>query len=559
MTTPKLPIPSLEETLNRYLTWVKPLLTPEQWQHTAQKVHSFLHQEGIALQQQLQQFAQSLTHGNWLIDTWLSLYLAERKPLPLASNVGFMLNRQQQPLHTWLYALAKTHADYQHQRIETPFSFHQTPMCRQQWQILTGAIRQPQHQQDHYQFSQHNRHIGIFKHGYYFRIPILNEQYEAYDLSYFKQLTEQLNAFNSSNPYPITVPCYLGSHQATDILKQLAQHPDNQQLLTHLSQDLFHLSWNETASHELAHNLQAATFLPKQNVWCYKPITLWYNHTDQTLILHCEHTWQDGGTIAGIIEYAQNHLTDLPQSQPTPHIQLAPQQWQLTPALQQQWHTWQTEYQQQANHYQLHILELNKLANPPKGISLDALMQFTLQYAQLHAFQKIRNTYEAVDVSHFQHGRTECVRPISNESVQFIQALYQQQATWAQFQAALNEHKTRIKACKQGHGINRHLLGLKSLCQNTLPELFNDITYQIISTDFLSTSTMGSNKQIECFAFAPTSEHGFGINYTITPAGWRYVVSYQTNDQPAAEKLIEGIQIGATQITEWLQTHQPTE
>ena len=62
----------------------------------------------------------------------------------------------------------------------------------------------------------------------------------------------------------------------------------------------------------------------------------------------------------------------------------------------------------------------------PKGVSQDALMQFLLQYAQLTTYGKARNTYEAVDVSHFKNGRTECVRPVSEELLAFVGTLLQE-------------------------------------------------------------------------------------------------------------------------------------
>lgn len=36
------------------------------------------------------------------------------------------------------------------------------------------------------------------------------------------------------------------------------------------------------------------------------------------------------------------------------------------------------------------------------------------------------DTYEAVDVSHFKNGRTECVRPVSEESLAFVDTLLQE-------------------------------------------------------------------------------------------------------------------------------------
>lgn len=63
-----------------------------------------------------------------------------------------------------------------------------------------------------------------------------------------------------------------------------------------------------------------------------------------------------------------------------------------------------------------------------------------------------------MDVSHFKNGCTECVRPVSEESLVFVGTLLQENPSREALDAALSEHKARIKACKPGQGPNRHLL-----------------------------------------------------------------------------------------------------
>ena len=69
--------------------------------------------------------------------------------------------------------------------------------------------------------------------------------------------------------------------------------------------------------------------------------------------------------------------------------------------------------------------------------------------------------------------------------------------------------------------------------------------------DFLSTSTMGGPDAIVRFIYAPTEEHGFGVNYTTVNSGTEYVVTwvdgmpkadeFYRNLQPAAELLYDFI------------------
>lgn len=54
---PKLPIPELEDTLQRYLAALKPLQTPREHAETRHAVHEFLKHEGPELQEKLKKYA----------------------------------------------------------------------------------------------------------------------------------------------------------------------------------------------------------------------------------------------------------------------------------------------------------------------------------------------------------------------------------------------------------------------------------------------------------------------------------------------------------------------
>lgn len=480
----------------------------------------------------------------------------ERRPLPLASNVGFELNCKGASLAQWIYALSAVCADWRHGRIAVPQSFSGEPVCMAQWKVLQGSVRIAHADCDEYRFAEDSRTIGILKNGFYFRLPVLDEEGEAYHPDYFEEALQKLEGFQTANPYPVAVPSFLGSKQMAAVCGRLAENPDNAQLLDDIGQDLFHVSLNDTGNSDAEQNLAVATFQTRQSVWCYKPITLWYNRSGSGLVLHCEHTWPDGGAIVGILQHAAGYLQHTEGKMPS-EIDLQPQSWRLTDDLAELWPQWRQAYAKAAAAYGCRIIEPAKIPHPHKGISTDALMQFVLQYAQLAVFGQVRNTYEAVDVSHFQRGRTECVRPVSEGSVAFVTALCRNEASVNLFQAALAEHKARIKACKTGHGINRHLLGLKLMAvkRGMRPEIFEGKAYQTITEDFFSTSTIGGNQTVCRFAFAPTSRPGFGINYTITDNGWEFVLCYEIEQESRAELLAAAIEEGSRRLADWMEAH----
>lgn len=54
---PRLPIPALENTCNKYLAALKPLQDPREHAETSLAVHEFLHHDGPQLQTKLQEYA----------------------------------------------------------------------------------------------------------------------------------------------------------------------------------------------------------------------------------------------------------------------------------------------------------------------------------------------------------------------------------------------------------------------------------------------------------------------------------------------------------------------
>ena len=417
--------------------------------------------------------------------------------------------------------------------------------------ILQGAARVPNQEVDNFRFAP--KGSGVLLNGFYYRIAALDEQFEAYHPDAFRQAFEEILSDTHQNSYPVAVPCYLGGNDTADVYQTLQQQEDNARLLEHIEQDLFHISIsNENLDAD--NDLAQTTFQSKQNVWCYKPTTYCYNVNTKRLYLHCEHTWADGGTLKGIVTLATSK-PDTPDGKKD-HLAVNRYEWQLDADLQQNWYQCQQNYAKQAD-----LMRVTSVCVPfngltiPKGVSQDALMQFLLQYAQLTTYGKARNTYEAVDVSHFKNGRTECVRPVSEESLAFVGTLLQENPSREALDAALAEHKARIKACKLGQGPNRHLLGLKLMATRAggeLPEIYKDEGYQTFTTDFLSTSTVGDNSTVVNFAFAPTSVGGLGINYTITPEGWLYTVSHTQEQQEKVNIFVNALKVGGQNLLEFL-------
>lgn len=86
---PKLPIPTLQDTLNKYLKSVKPFLNLDELKNTEDVIKQFGTENGFALQEYLIYKAEKLE--NWLSDWWLNAaYLDFRSSVVVWSSPGLI-------------------------------------------------------------------------------------------------------------------------------------------------------------------------------------------------------------------------------------------------------------------------------------------------------------------------------------------------------------------------------------------------------------------------------------------------------------------------------------
>lgn len=210
------------------------------------------------------------------------------------------------------------------------------------------------------------------------------------------------------------------------------------------------------------------------------------------------------------------------------------------------------------------------------GFSPDAFVQMAFQAAYYGMYGRIESVYEPAMTKMFFHGRTEAVRSVTPESVEFIRTFWADSPPAKKVEAlkkACEKHSALTKDCAKAQGHDRHLYALMSIWQRQvdgdpelstsngdesstngwssptsdrepnssvpspnrnsvgsdqeslhmspsrqhqplLPALFADPGWDKINTTILSTSNCG-NPCLRHFGFGPTSGEGFGIGYII--------------------------------------------
>ncbi|RNA01379.1 choline O-acetyltransferase [Brachionus plicatilis] len=92
---PKLPVPDLKHTLEKYLRCLMPILSEEAYDRTEKIVGDFIADGGIGEKLQQVLIKESEIKENWVYDWWLEdMYLFNKLPLPINSNPGMIFPKE---------------------------------------------------------------------------------------------------------------------------------------------------------------------------------------------------------------------------------------------------------------------------------------------------------------------------------------------------------------------------------------------------------------------------------------------------------------------------------
>ena len=552
-----LPVPPLRQTLDRYLDAVRPLSDAEQQHRAVAVVEEFGATDGPHCQAELMRFAhlEYAAERSWLSEAWLSNYLTNREPLPLSSSVGFRIRwdsastgvaRAAEVVHR----VSEMHLAYLRGEIDDEVNARGDTMDMQQWRVLAGGARRPRPERDVIldgSLDPAAREIGVLWKGHLVMVPISDEAGHPLPRSVLARALHEVSHLDLPAGGTFTHPSYLGGDEGSAYLDALLENPDNAAVYDRLVQALFVVNLTDVPASEEEHQ-ERVTFHPGQ-AWTHKPFTYQVSLADDYVGVHVEHSVVDGVTLKSMIAVMQE--MGGPEAD-GPDVRIEPLAWSFPSDLSQQLSRDIAFYEQRADSHRVEILQFPVAvpADMPFRVSHDAIQQFSLLYAQLAAYGRLRSTYEAVDMREYQSGRTECLRPNTADALALAQALLADEATPDHLYAALKAHKDQVVACKSGQGFNRHLLGLRLMADDLglTPALFDHDSFDRLMTDFLSTTSVGDAAQIVRFTFAPTSVGGIGVNYCATAGMYEFCLTHDADETERIDDFAQALEAGVAAV-----------
>ncbi|KAG9293681.1 hypothetical protein G9A89_019018 [Geosiphon pyriformis] len=535
----KLPIPPLEQTLQRYLSVLKPLQSSKKHEETIVAVEKFLESDGPVLQEKLKTYAND--KSSYIEEFWYDSYLSYSDSVVLNLNPFFVLEDDPTPARNnqvvraaslVVSSLKFIHA-LQRETLE-PDVFRGTPLCMSQFKRLFGTARLPTENGCIMDTASHSRHIIILCRGQFYWFDVLTEDNDVAITE--KELVANLKTIKQD---ALEIPIVEAAKHAVGILstenrkiwaglRKILENSseNNKDALKILDSALFVVCLDEVSpasGDDVANNMLCGTYDVQQGVQIGTCANRWY---DKLQIIVCEngsagvnfeHTGVDGHTVLRfvsdiytdtILRFAQtitHHKISLfhssPRTSPNPK-QFKPAltdttpkklEWTLTPEMLIGIRFAETRLSDLILQNEVQVLEFDRYGKnfiTSCRMSPDAFVQMAFQAAYYGLYGSVECTYEPAMTKAFLHGRTEAIRSVTTESVDYVKLFWSDAPPSEKLKSLRKAILSHVNLTKMDSG------------------------WQTLNHTVISTSNCG-NPALRFFGFGPVVADGFGIGYII--------------------------------------------
>ncbi|ACY97498.1 MULTISPECIES: choline/carnitine O-acyltransferase [Thermomonospora] len=559
---PRVPLPTLEETCERFIEWCAPLLTEEELAATKAELEAFASGPGPILHAELERFNAAEGVHSWLDEFWPSRYLGRRDRIALNANFIFLFKDAGLPQVERAAALIAAAVDYKllldEERIP-PAVQRGRPLSMVQNKFLFSTTRIPGVEQDTVRapYSDEHpgpsraRHILVFFRGNMFRMEVLGAEGRPHTL---EELAAGLQEIMKAGPPadepvgPLTTKAraeWAASRQAL-----LAADPRNAEALEEVETALFCVCLEELVPADALEACDQLLHGNSANRWFDKSVSL-IVFGDGSAGINVEHCGLDGTTILSFVDAMletspeEHSRRSGARPQGTPAIR--PIEFVLTDDLRADIRAAAASFADYAANTVGKTISLDFGSDRIKQLKMspDAFVQMAYQLAHKRAKGFVGATYESIATRQYHYGRTEAMRVVTPEVLRFVEVMddpaADAAARRAAFRAAAEKHVARAKECQAGQAPEQHLWELQLIAKRRgeqlgvtgpLP-LYETPGWIKMRDDYLSTSSAPS-VNIQYFGFGSTSPHCIGVAYVLLPDRFNL---YLSTPRPVAEQM----------------------
>ena len=566
---PRLPIPTLHETIERFLPTALPLCESEIEKQTLIEACNIFEEEAGPLQKRLQRRREEWPNSSWLQKWWnQKMYLEYRDPV--AVHVSYFLNINDDPslptdgktsLGILRGAAAILSAAEVRRRVcsgQAPCDkVGEAPLCSAGYKYIFNSCRIPRKSSDTFRMYDPglHKHCIVASRGYFFEVDVLDE--EANPLPY-NVVVDRLEKCESmaKEQEEKNIPKIgwltgcdrdFWANARSQLLKEGGM--TMQDALKIMESGAFMLCLDD--AHPKTLSEANSIFWHGNgdwgaNRWYDKSIQLVCNSQGQ-IALQGEHSAFDGSIPMVICKQIQKNkykrlqrnVADRDSGADTDFhaegrgngvkdiFQKCWEDGEFVALCRDMADKGQRQYQELTDSVELRTVIHKGYGKPfikKARCSPDAFLQLAMQLAVYRVFGRQLATYEATQTRKYIHGRTETTRAVSLESQAFVEAMgpesrIDQDDVEAEYEKLLllrkaaKAHRDYATCASNGHGVDRHFLGLSLVLEEDeeAPALFSHPAFVRSKTWRLSTSSLPY-----CPGFGPVVPDGLGVGYGLS-------------------------------------------
>jgi len=549
---PHLPVPPLQQSMDKYLNAVEPLLTEKELKRTTAAVDEFRRPGGMGekLQSLLQDRAAKT--DNWLAEWWDNgAYFDYRAPVVINSSPGILFPVQdfKSDRDQYRYAAKMVHSILQFKDLvdfeQLPVEYAgKDPVTMRQYKKLLSVSRIPQPMRDWEVTTprDQSRHIIVAHNNHFYKLDCYVEGKEI-PLSE-EQLIQQFEEIVKDSPDPHPEPVGILTTQNRSVwalagkrLRRDGRNRDNMNTITAaiclicLDQPV-EIPAEEATKYEVKDRSKGLRQVlhgggseeNSGNRWFDKICQFIVNRNGMVGLCY-EHSGAEGPPVMRLCEMIiQNNLsTDTPQT-PSTKTLAAPKRliWRISYDMGDRIDIATARHDDAVEDLELKHFVYDAFGkNVPKKykMSPDAFFQVCLQLAYFRLHCQIPPTYESGSLRKYAKGRTDVIRSATPAAASFCRAMADKEITDGvkreKFVDAIQAHVQYTKEVMNCEAFDRHLLGLKMTALENgiaLPEFFRDKGFGYASHFKLSTSQVPS-KFNSALCFGPVVPDGYGVCY----------------------------------------------
>eukprot|EP00092_Neocalanus_flemingeri_P016041 GFUD01017361.1.p1 GENE.GFUD01017361.1~~GFUD01017361.1.p1 ORF type:complete len:687 (-),score=159.37 GFUD01017361.1:44-2104(-) len=539
----KLPVPSLKDTLPKFLRTIRPLLNNEEYDETFGKVKDFAKEGGVGhtLQALLEERAK--TTENWFSDWWLEMaYLGYRDPVIVWSSPGIVWPTQKfEDKKDMIKFAAKAIAgalDYKiavdNQTIPVEMQGGK-PLDMQQYFKVFGTTRMPAMPSDKQSFNPQSKHILVIYNNHFFKVEVYGETGEQLSAEQIQASLEDIVKMVSDTGPEIGILTSNNRDEWSKDYEILASNKKNKVSLKEIETALFTMNLDPNYGDYLAHDDLSKSALISlhgggsnhggANRWHDKTIQMFVAESGECGMTY-EHSPAEGPPLMILTDHILGYIAGTVRNGTNlPAIKYSPVQkldFILNDALNLSISKAGENLDKLVNEVDMHVLHFTHFGKSEIksfGFSPDSFIQIAIQLAFYRLQKEPGAHYESGGTRQFIHGRTEVIRSCSIESVEFAKAVSNSEGTindkFVLMKRAIQSHNSYARLAVAGLGVDRHLQGMKKIgLENGIEphDLFSDIGYTKSSRMRISTSQVaGSTASFLCFG--PLVSDGYGCCY----------------------------------------------